>query len=225
MNPKQLAASKAVEFIKDGMIVGLGTGSTAFWAIEYTAQRVAAGLKITTVATSEDTAAKAKERGIHITPFDEVPYVDIDIDGADEADEELNLIKGGGGALMREKIVANATKQFIVIADESKLVKHLGKFPLPVEVVIFGWEHTNKAIVGLGCQTKRRMTAEGRPFVTDNGNYILDCHFDVIKDAPLLEKNINGIVGVVDNGLFINMAERIIVGCVDGSVKEIVRKS
>ncbi len=225
MNPKQLAASRAVEFIREGMIVGLGTGSTAFWAIEYTAQRVAQGLNITVVATSEDTAMKARERGIHITSFDEVPYVDIDIDGADEADEDLNLIKGGGGALMREKIVASATRQFIVIADESKLVKKLGKFPLPVEVVIFGWEHTNRALEQLGCQTKRRMTPDGKPFVTDNGNYILDCNFNIIKDAPALEKDINSIIGVVDNGLFIHMAERVIVGCMDGSVKEITSKS
>lgn len=223
MNPKQLAALKAVEYIKDGMIVGLGTGSTAFWAIEYTAQKVANGLQITVVATSQDTEAKARERGIVVTPFDEVSHVDIDIDGADEADENLHLVKGGGGALMREKIVANATRRFIVIADETKLVKHLGKFPLPVEVVIFGWQHTDKLLKQLGCTTQRRLTATGDSFITDNGNYILDCNFSIIKDAPALEKNINSIIGVVDNGLFINMAERIIVGCTDGTVKEITR--
>lgn len=225
MNPKQLAAARAVEYIKDGMIVGLGTGSTAFWAIEYTAEKVAAGLRITVVATSKDTETKARERGITITPFDEVPYVDIDIDGADEADESLSLIKGGGGALMREKIVANASRQFIVIADESKLVKQLGKFPLPVEVVVFGWEHTDRALQQLGCTTRRRLTDDGVPFVTDNGNYILDCSFGVITDAPALEKNINSITGVVDNGLFIHMAERLIIGCTDGSVREITRKT
>lgn len=223
MNAKQLAAYRAVEYIQDGMIVGLGTGSTAFWAIEYTAQRVAAGLKITAVATSEDTAGKARERGIEITPFDEVPYVDVDIDGADEADKDLNLIKGGGGALLREKIVASASRQFIVIADESKLVEKLGKFPLPVEVVIFGLEHTTRALQSLGCKTTLRTTPGGVPFITDNNNYILDCHFEVIPNAPELEKKINAITGVVDNGLFINMAERVIVGCNDGTVKEIVK--
>ncbi len=223
MNPKQLAAARAVTYLQNGMIVGLGTGSTAFWAIEYTAQRVQEGLQITAVATSKDTETKATERGIAITPFDEVPYVDIDIDGADEADENLCLIKGGGGALLREKIVASASRRFIVIADESKLVKQLGKFPLPVEVAIFGWEHTNRALQRLGCTTRRRKTDEGAPFITDNGNYILDCSFGSINDAPSLEKHINNVTGVVDNGLFIHMAERLIIGCADGSVREIIR--
>ncbi|MBX2922265.1 MAG: ribose-5-phosphate isomerase RpiA [Chitinophagaceae bacterium] len=219
MNGKQAAALKAVEYIQDGMTVGLGTGSTAYWAIDYTAQRIARGLHITAVATSEDTARIAREKGIVISGIEEVDHIDIDIDGADEADSHLNLIKGGGGALLREKIVAKASRRFIVIADESKLVSTLGKFPLPVEVIPFGWQHTSRHIAALGCTPVLRYK-EGRLFVTDSGNYILDCHFHQITDAPRLDIQLNGIAGVVDNGLFINMAERVIIGSADGSVKE-----
>lgn len=222
MDGKQAAALKAVEYIEDGMIVGLGTGSTAYWAIEYTAQKVAKGLRITAVATSEATAKIAREKGIKITEIGEVDHIDIDIDGADEADSDLNLIKGGGGALLREKIVAKASSRFIVIADESKLVATLGKFPLPVEVIPFGWEHTAKHITALGCAARLRYK-DDKLFITDSGNYILDCEFNQIQNAPLLEAQLNGIAGVVDNGLFINMAERVIIGYKDGSAKEYSR--
>lgn len=222
MDGKQAAALKAVEYIQDGMTVGLGTGSTAYWAIEYTAQKVAQGMRITAVATSEATAKIATEKGIVISSISEVDHIDIDIDGADEADSDLNLIKGGGGALLREKIVAKASRRFIVIADESKLVATLGKFPLPVEVIPFGWEHTARHITALGCSAQLRYKAE-KLFITDSGNYILDCNFNQIPAAPLLETQLNGIAGVVDNGLFINMAERVIIGYKDGSVKEYVK--
>lgn len=222
MDGKQAAALKAVEYIQDGMTVGLGTGSTAYWAIEYTAQKVAQGMRIAAVATSEATAKIATEKGIVISSISEVDHIDIDIDGADEADSDLNLIKGGGGALLREKIVAKASRRFIVIADESKLVATLGKFPLPVEVIPFGWEHTARHITALGCSAQLRYKAE-KLFITDSGNYILDCNFNQIPAAPLLETQLNGIAGVVDNGLFINMAERVIIGYKDGSVKEYVK--
>lgn len=223
MNGKQAAAYKAVSYIEDGMIVGLGTGSTAYWAIEYLSQRIAGGLKVVTVATSEQTAQIAKEKGIEVAALDMVDHIDIDIDGADEADEALQLIKGGGGALLREKIVAAASKKFIVIIDETKLVQQLGKFPLPVEVIPFGWKHTEKLIAATGCKPVLRLKNEA-PFITDNGNYILDCHYDAIQDAPALHQQLNDMPGVVENGLFINLAERLVIGYNDGQSREIQKR-
>lgn len=220
MNAKQAAAFKAVSYIQDGMIVGLGTGSTAYWAIQYLGERVQNGLKVTAVATSDETERLAREVNIDIQPLDGVDILDIDIDGADEVDKNLNLIKGGGGALLREKIVAVASKMFIVIADESKLVYTLGKFPLPVEVIVFGYTHTAKKLASLGCKPVLRIK-ENRAFITDNGNYILDCHFDAIADPGALQQKINAIAGVVESGLFVKVASRVIVGSVDGTVKEI----
>lgn len=219
MNAKQAAAFKAVSYIEDGMVVGLGTGSTAYWAIHYVAERVAQGLKIVSVATSEETARIATEKGITISSLDSVDYIDIDIDGADETDPHRNLIKGGGGALLREKIVAAASKRFIVIADESKMVDVLGKFSLPVEVLIFGWQHTAKHLAKLKCEISLRKKNDA-VFVTDNGNYILDCNFQTIPDPATLQQKINAIPGVVENGLFVGAAERVIIGYNDGSVKE-----
>lgn len=220
MNAKQAAAYKAVNYIEDGMIVGLGTGSTAYWAIHYLADRVAQGLKVTTVATSEGTTSIATEKGIEISSLDSVAYIDIDIDGADEIDPGLNLIKGGGGALLREKIVAAASRKFIVIADESKLVDVLGKFPLPVEVLAFGRQHTAGHLQQLGCKPVLR-EKDGQVFITDNGHQILDCYFNAIPDPALLDQRINAIPGVVENGLFVRMAAKVIVGYADGSVKEL----
>lgn len=223
MNAKQTAAFKAVSYIKDGMIVGLGTGSTAYWAIQYLGERVQKGLKVTAVATSDETERLAKEINIDVQPLDQVDVLDIDIDGADEVDKNLNLIKGGGGALLREKIVAVASKMFIVIADESKLVDVLGKFPLPVEVIPFGYTHTAKKLASLGCKPVLRVK-EGKIFITDNSNYILDCHFDAITNPALLQQNINAIAGVVESGLFVNVASKVIVGAADGTVKEISKR-
>ena len=146
-------------------------------------------------------------------------HIDIDIDGADEIDGEMNLIKGGGGALLREKIVAAASREFIVIADDSKRVEILGKFPLPVEIVSFGWRHTAAKLVALGCHTSLRQR-DAKTFITDNGNYILDCHFSSIPDPSALEQQINNIPGVVESGLFVKMAGRVIVGYSDGTAKE-----
>jgi len=221
MNAKQAAAYKAVSYIQDGMTVGLGTGSTAYWAIHYLAERVVQGLKIVTVATSESTASIAAGKGIKVSSLDSVEYIDIDIDGADEVDRQLNLIKGGGGALLREKIVAAASREFIVIADENKLVDTLGKFPLPVEVLNFGREHTLRHLQQLGCRPVLR-EKDGKVYITDNGHLILDCHFNAtIVDPALLAEQINAIPGVVENGLFVRMAKKVIVGYTDGSVKEL----
>ena len=219
MNAKQAAAHKAVAYIKDGMIVGLGTGSTAFWAIQYLAEKVQQGLRVTAIATSDETEKIARQCGIAVVELDTVDHIDIDIDGADEIDGEMNLIKGGGGALLREKIVAAASREFIVIADNSKQVEVLGKFPLPVEIIPFGWRHTAAQLAALGCYTLLR-EREDKTFITDNGNYILDCHFSSITDPATLEQRINNIPGVVESGLFVKMARRIILGYSDGTAKE-----
>ena len=219
MNAKQLAASKAVSFIESGMIVGLGTGTTAYWAIEMLGEKVKSKeLQIKAIATSKRSEEQARNLGIPIVSFDEIDKIDITIDGADEADEKMNLIKGGGGALLREKIVASNSKQLIIIVDEHKLVKYLGKFSLPVETVVFGWEKVFQKLALLECVPKLRLENE-KPYITDNGNYIIDCAFGEIQDPAALQGQINSIVGVVENGLFINMASKIIVGFENGETK------
>jgi ribose 5-phosphate isomerase A len=226
INLKKIAAGKALEYIKDGMILGLGTGSTAYWAILGIGEMVKKGLKARAVATSIQSETLAREAGIPIVPFSEIDHIDLTIDGADEVDEELNLIKGGGGALLREKIVAAATKFYIIIVDEGKRVSRLGKFPLPVEIAPFGWELTRHHLEKLGCSMHLRTTdktagriVDDKTFHTDNGHYILDCFFDSIADPGLLNEQVNAIPGVMDNGLFINMADLVITGYADGSTK------
>ncbi len=219
MNPKQIAADKAVSFIESGMIVGLGTGSTAYWAIERIGEKMkTGGLRIKAIATSTRSEEQAISLGIPILSFAEIDQIDITIDGADEADTALNLIKGGGGALLREKIVASNSRQLIIIADESKLVKHLGKFALPVEVAVFGWEKTFQKLRPLGCTPQLRMS-DNHPYMTDNSNYIVDCAFGEIADPAGLHEKINAITGVVENGLFINLTSALIAGYKDGEVK------
>jgi ribose 5-phosphate isomerase A len=219
MNPKQLAAEKAVSFIKSGMIVGLGTGSTAYWAIEMIGEKVKKKeLEIKAIATSKRSEEQARSLGIPIVSFAEIDQIDITIDGADETDEQMNLIKGGGGALLREKIVASNSKELIIIVDESKLVKHLGKFSLPVETVVFGWEKVFQKLQALDCVPKLR-TENDQPYVTDNSNYIVDCAFGEILNPAELHEKINAIVGVVENGLFVGLASKVIAGFVDGGVK------
>ena len=216
MNAKQLAAEKAVSFLEDGMTIGLGTGSTAFWAIEKIGEKVKKEKwKIRAIATSLRSEEQARGLGIPITDFASIGMIDVTIDGADEVDGALQLIKGGGGALLREKIVATNSRQMIVVADESKLVKTLGKFPLPVEVIHFGWERTLGKLELLGCVAKRRMNGTS-PYLTDNGNFIVDCAFEEIGNAPALHESVNSITGVVDNGLFIGIASRLILGFNNG---------
>jgi ribose 5-phosphate isomerase A len=216
------AAQAALEHVKPGMKLGLGTGSTAAKFVDLLGAKVKAGLKVTCVATSEATAKQARALGIPLTTLDDITELDLTVDGADEVDAMLYAIKGGGGALLREKIVADASKKYIIIADRSKMVETLGKFPLPLEVVPFGLKTTIDRIrsaaevddvVG---PIKQRMHADGKPFITDNGNYILDCHFGIIEDADTLDMLLKEVPGVVENGLFLNLANILIVADRDG---------
>lgn len=218
MNPKQVAAEKAVEFVEDGMIVGLGTGSTAFWATQKLAQRISEGLTIRAVASSTSTETLAGQLGIPLVPFSGIDHIDITIDGADEVDDQLNLIKGGGGALLREKILAANSSRFYVVVDESKRVHRLGRFPLPVEIVPFASNLTIRRLQELNCEPVVR-TVKGSEFITDNGNLIVDCNFKEILNPVELQQRINLIPGVVENGLFIHMAASVMVGYGDGTIQ------
>jgi ribose 5-phosphate isomerase A len=217
---KQAAARAAVQLVKSGSVVGLGSGSTAAFAIRFLAERVREGLKIVGVPTSLQTQHLAEQLGISLTTLDEHPHIDIDIDGADEVDPHLNLIKGGGGAFLREKIVASVSRRFVVIGDSAKLVSRLGKFPLPVEVIPFAQSLIKRQIEQLGAKVKLREFAYGNPYVTDEGHHILDCTFGEITDPPALAQTLCNIPGVVEHGLFIGMAQMALVGK-DKSVVEI----
>ena len=220
---KKAAAIRALDFVQPGMKLGLGTGSTAEHFVRALGEKVKQGLDIVGVPTSERTAKLAESLGIPLSNLDDAPHLDVTVDGADECDYELRLIKGGGGALLREKIVATASDRMIVIADVSKVVKRLGAFPLPVEVVPFGAPVTARKIAevagALGCTGKmsRRADEYGEPFFTDNGNFIYDCEFGEIPDADALAPGLNRIPGVVDNGLFVGIATLAIVGTSTGT--------
>ena len=223
MNEKQLAAKHAVKLIQNGMTVGIGTGSTAAFAIEAIGNRIKEGLSIKAVASSLRSEELAKDAGITLIPFSEVEHIDIYIDGADEVDDDLNLIKGGGGALLREKILAFHSKEFIVIVDNSKLVRHLGKFLLPVEVTPFAMELTVRQLQKTGCTTTIRQK-NGERYITDNGNIIVDCNFKKIDQVRQLHDSINAIPGVVENGLFPKtIVSKIIVGLENGEVEVITK--
>jgi ribose 5-phosphate isomerase A len=209
---KQMAARAAVELVRAGQIVGLGSGSTAAHAVRFLAERVRSGLRIVGVPTSKKTKELAEQLGIPLTTLDEHSRIDIDIDGADEIDPQLNLIKGGGGAFLREKIIASVSRRFVVIADSAKQVECLGKFPLPVEVIPFAQSLIKPQIEALGAQVKLREYAYGNPYVTDEGHHILDCTFGEISDPPRLADNLRRIPGVVEHGLFIGMAEMAVIG-------------
>jgi ribose 5-phosphate isomerase A len=213
---KRIAAEKAVELIEDGMIVGLGTGSTVKYALKKIGERVSKGLNIKGIPTSNQTKKLALKYNIPLTSLAEYPEIDLTIDGADEIDSDLNLIKGGGGALTREKIIAFHSKKMVIIADDSKVVKSLGiDFPLPVEIVKFAWQATKKSLETFECECTLRKIFDD-PFITDNGNYIIDCEFDRIANPEELEREINMIPGVVENGLFIGLADKAIVGSTQG---------
>jgi ribose 5-phosphate isomerase A len=221
MNAKQVAAEHAAKLIQDGMTVGIGTGSTSAFAIEAISKRIKEGLSIKAVASSTRSEKLAKGAGITLIPFSEVEDIDLYIDGADEVDRNLNLIKGGGGALLREKILAFNSKEFIVIVDNSKLVPYLGKFLLPVEVTPFGMELTVRQLQKLGCTTTIRQEADKR-YITDNGNIIVDCDFKKIEQVAQLHDSINAIPGVVENGLFSKtIVSKVIVGFENGEVQVI----
>ena len=210
---KKQAGERAVDYIEDGMTIGLGTGSTVEYSIKKLGKLVRDGLKIKGIPTSIHTQRIAKKEKIPLTTLEENPVIDLTIDGADEVDSNLNLIKGGGGALVREKIIAFNSKKVIIVIDDSKIVKALGiDFPLPVEVVKFGWTSTKKTLEELGCNVELRRIMENEPFITDNSNYILDCEFERILEPEQLEININNIPGVVENGLFIGLVDEVIVG-------------
>lgn len=219
---KQAAARAAVQLVESGSVVGLGSGSTATFAIQFLAERVRSGLKIVGIPTSQNTKHLAEELGIPLTTLEENPSIDIDIDGADEIDPQLNLIKGGGGALLREKVIASASRRFIVVAESVKLVAHLGKFPLPVEVIPFAEPLIQRRIEALGAQVSLRKYAYGNPYVTDEGHHILDCSFGEISDPPALNAKLHEIPGVVEHGLFIGLAETAFVGK-DGGVLQVKR--
>jgi ribose 5-phosphate isomerase A len=214
---KQAAARAAADMVESGTIVGLGSGSTATFAIRFLGERVREGLKIVGIPTSQKTQQLAEQLGIPLATLDQHPQIDIDIDGADEIDPQLNLIKGGGGALLREKIIASASRRFIVVGDASKQVKHLGKFPLPVEVIPFAQSLISKRISALGAQVSLRGGAA--PFVTDEGHHILDCTFGEILDPAALAAKLKAIPGVVEHGLFIGMAEMALIGTSTGVVR------
>ncbi|HEY4043795.1 MAG TPA: ribose-5-phosphate isomerase RpiA [Rhodopila sp.] len=210
---KREAAMAAVAMVEDGMVVGLGTGSTAAFAIDGLIARVRSGLRIVGIPTSERSARQASEGGIELTDFAHHIRLDLTIDGADEiARESLDLIKGLGGALLREKIVAAASERLVVIADEPKLLSGLGATaPVPVEVVGFGWETTAQRLAKLGAKPVLRKTPDGTAFRTDGGNLILDCHFGAIADPAALERDLSATIGVVENGLFVGMATTALV--------------
>lgn len=219
---KQLAAREAVKLIQPGNIIGLGSGSTATFALRFLAERVRDGLKITGIPTSQAIKHLAEQLGIPLTTVKEHPQIDIDIDGADEIDPQLNLIKGGGGALLREKIIASASRHFVVVGDSAKQVLRLGKFPLPVEVIPFAQGLIADRIRDLGAQVSLRCYAYGNPYVTDEGHHILDCTFGEIADPPALDRTLRAIPGVVEHGLFIGMAEMALIGK-DGKVVRLRR--
>jgi ribose 5-phosphate isomerase A len=216
---KQKAGEYAATLIEPGMTIGIGTGSTVYFFILALAKRIKEGLMISGVPTSKQTQQLATELNIPLVELNDVDQLDVTVDGADEIDHQLQLIKGGGGALLQEKIVASASKKMVVIADESKYVKTLGKFPLPVEVIDFGWKQTQQHIQNLGCTKIVLRTKDDKTFITDHGHYILDCYFGKINDVIQLHQQLNNIPGVVENGLFINMAGNAVIAYKDGNIK------
>jgi len=208
---KESAARASLRFVRDGHVVGLGTGSTAAFFIRLLGEQVKSGLRIRGIPTSVRSRELALSLKIPLTTLDECQEIDVTVDGADEVDPELRLIKGGGGALLREKIVASATKQLVIVADATKRVAVLGKFPLPVEVIPFAQALVSKRITGLGAKVTLRLEPGGKPFVTDENNHILDCHFGQISDADGLARQLSDMPGVVEHGLFIGMASTVLV--------------
>ena len=213
---KRMAAEKAVEEVQSGAIVGLGTGSTVLHVLHALGEKVRDGLNIIGIATSKQTETISAQQGIPLSTLAEHAKIDLTIDGADEIDANLNLIKGGGGALVREKIIAHASKRLVIVADEGKLVPVLGTtFALPVEVLQFGWEATQTAINNI-CGRSTLRSSGKKPFLSDNGNYILDCHFEEIRQPARIESQLNNLPGVVENGLFVNRADKAVIGAESG---------
>lgn len=219
---KKNVGSYAADLIKNGMGFGLGTGTTVYWLIQELGARVAQGLEIKAVPTSEQTVQLARKAGIPLTDLNELDSLAIAVDGADEIDPYGTLIKGGGGALLQEKIVAAASERLVIIADQSKLVHRLGKFPLPVEVIPFGYKQVMRRILDSGlCREVKLREKNGQPFISDHQHYILDCQFDTIEHPLFLNAALENIAGVVETGLFINMAAQAIIGYEDGKIEMI----
>ncbi|HEY3974691.1 MAG TPA: ribose-5-phosphate isomerase RpiA [Candidatus Sulfotelmatobacter sp.] len=208
---KEAAARASLRFVKEGQVVGLGTGSTAAFFIKLLAEQVKEGMRIRGIPTSVRSKELAESLRIPLTTLDECQEIDVTVDGADEVDPKLRLIKGGGGAMLREKVVASATKQLVVVADASKQVPMLGAFPLPVEVIRFAQALVAKRIGALGAEVSVRKNTDGKPFVTDEKNHILDCRFGKIRDADGLARELSGMPGVVEHGLFIGMASVVLI--------------
>lgn len=216
---KKAAALESLRFIREGDIIGLGTGSTFDYILAPLAERVRAGLKILGIATSNQTAKAAAELGIPLTTLDQCQEIDIDIDGADEINPQLSLIKGGGGAFLREKIVASAAKKMVIVADSTKQVSVLGKAPVPVEVIPFAQALVTKEIMALGAKVNLRKDKHGEIYVTDESHHILDCNFGRIADPHSLELQLEDIPGVVGHGLFIGMADVVLIGKGDSVIE------
>lgn len=218
---KKQVGVQAAQLIQSGMTIGIGTGTTAHWLIIELAKKIKEGLQCKAVPTSLQTKELAEKEGIPLLELNDVMRLDLTIDGADEIDANLQLIKGGGGALLQEKMVAAASQKLIIIADHTKMVDTLGKFPLPVEVIPYGWKQVIlhiKQYKNIDITLRRK---NGEIFVTDHGHYILDCSFKQIEDAQALSFKLNDIPGVVDNGLFVNRADTAIIGNADGTIKTI----
>ena len=216
---KKLAAVQALEYIQPNMTIGVGTGSTVYWFIQELAKKVKQGMLCQCVPTSLATNTLALELGIPMLALNDVAGIDVTVDGADEIDQQLNLIKGGGGALLQEKMVAAASTKLVIIADSSKYTPQLGAFPLPVEVIPYGWKQVRRRLQdSYKINTTLRMKNE-EPFITDHGHYILDAHFQQIPDPSALAVALNTIPGVVENGLFIHMAAKAIIAYPDGRVQ------
>ena len=219
---KQAAARASLEYVRDGQIVGLGTGSTATFAIRMLGERVREGMKIRGIPSSIASHDLATQVGIPLITFDDAQQIDVTIDGADEFDPALNLIKGGGGAMLREKIVAFASRQLVIVTDASKQVPVLGKFPLPVEVITFAEPLIANKISDLGAKVIQRQDKSGKAYVTDEGHHILDCHFGQIPDPVALARTLSDMPGIVEHGLFVGMAS-VVVMAKSGSVEEFRR--
>ncbi|EFR88240.1 ribose-5-phosphate isomerase RpiA [Listeria marthii] len=223
MNQKKIAGEKACEWIKDGMIVGLGTGSTVYYTIEKLGDMVAKGLQVTGVATSEETAKQAEKLGIPLKSLNDVTEIDVTIDGADEIDADFQGIKGGGGALLREKMVANASLKNIWVVSEEKFVRNLGEFPLPLEVIPFGWKQIQRELEKEDIETNLRKQSSGEVYVTNNGNYILDIVNQTFTDTAMWQEKLAQIPGVVEHGLFLDYVDMIICGKANGEI-ELIKK-
>lgn len=217
---KELVGTQAAELVQSGMTIGLGTGTTIEWLIKALGKKISSGFEIRAVSTSEASSTLAAQYNIPLIELNDAAKIQLAIDGADEIDPQLQLIKGGGGALFREKMVASAAEEFIVIADHSKLVEQLGAFPLPVEVMMFNWKQVEKQLHRLFSKPLQlRMKKDGSPFVTDHGNYIIDISFGQIDDASALNDALHNIPGVIETGLFLGMAHKVLIGYPDGQTE------